>query len=90
MNKREYQRLLRRAALAYNLGSSEYSTIMDEASVSVDDWDQFCRDMDDAMKVPPTEHQKVKYQRQEKQKEIEDAKIALRFAQERLKEALKN
>ena len=49
MNKRDYQRLLRRGALAHNLGSSEYSAIMVQASIEVEDWDQFCRDMDEAM-----------------------------------------
>lgn len=90
MTKREYQSLLRKAAVAYNLGSSGYETIMDKATVEVDDWDKFCADLDEAIKVPPTDRQRALHERKEKQKEIESAKRMMRAAKQRLDEALRN
>lgn len=88
MTERDYQRLVKQAALAYNLDSVDYQRIMDKACIGVDDWDKFLVDFEEAIKVPPTEGQKSQHAKREKQGEIEAAKRNLRVAQERLARAI--
>lgn len=90
MTKREYQRLLKKAATAYNLNSDEYTKIMDVAACTVEDWDKFCADLDEAIKTPPTEKQIAQHERKEKDKEIEAARRNLYAAQQRLNKALRH
>lgn len=98
MRKRDYDRLLRRCAVAYNLNTGDYERIMDEAVALIpqgiadsedDPWEEFCRDLDEAKKIPPTPRQIAKHQREEKKKEIEDATRNFLSAQRRLEKALR-
>lgn len=89
MNKQEYQRLVKKAALAYNLNSADYELLMDKATIEVDDWDQFLADFDKAKETQPTDRQRKQHERKQREGEIESAKRQLKAAQQRLNELLK-
>ncbi len=86
MRKRDYERLLRQAAVAYNLNSDDYTQIMDRATIEVEDWDKFCADLDEAIKIPPTDREMAKHARKEMKKAIEAAKRNLKSAERRLRD----
>lgn len=87
MNKREYKRLVRRAAVAYQLDDPDYGNILDEATATIDHadlepdgftfydtaWEQFCRDLDAECLIPPTETEQKAYARKKRKREIEEA-----------------
>lgn len=80
--------MLRRIAVAYNLGSSDYEPLMDGATILVNDWDKFLVDLEEAVKIPPTENQVKVYAGQEQKKEIEAATGNFRASIRRLKKAM--